>query len=60
MSSVEGYFHQPYVIDERKRRHFIEEVMPTAAPLATEDDEMVSVTLSGCKIQESPASRHSH
>ncbi|GMI44875.1 hypothetical protein TrCOL_g12708 [Triparma columacea] len=41
MEEVRKKFRQPAVIDERKKAHFVEEVMPRALPLTREEDTML-------------------
>ena len=38
---VEKEFSKPGVIDERKKRHFVEEVMPNAPHLTVEEEGML-------------------
>jgi hypothetical protein len=37
MAELEGCLHKPDIVDERRKRHFIEEVMPNSPPLRTEE-----------------------
>ena len=45
MEEVRKKFRQPAVIDERRKRHFVEEVMPRAPPLTREEDTMIKEKL---------------
>ena len=41
LNEVMDEFRQPAVIDERRKRHFVEEVMPRAPHLTTEEEAML-------------------
>ncbi|GMI23828.1 hypothetical protein TrCOL_g8666 [Triparma columacea] len=41
LNEVMDEFRQPAVIDERRKMHFVEEVMPRAPPLTREEDAML-------------------
>jgi hypothetical protein len=41
MVEVRKKFRQPGLIDERRKRHFVEEVMPRAPPLTREEERML-------------------
>ncbi|GMI41984.1 hypothetical protein TrCOL_g13771 [Triparma columacea] len=41
LNEVMDEFRQPAVIDERRKRHFVEEVMPRAPPLTIEEGAML-------------------
>ncbi|GMI44744.1 hypothetical protein TrCOL_g7075 [Triparma columacea] len=41
MEEVGKQFRQPGLIDERRKRHFVEEIMPRAPPLTREEDAML-------------------
>jgi hypothetical protein len=41
MEEVRKQFRQPGLIDERRKKHFVEEIMPRAPPLTREEDAML-------------------
>jgi hypothetical protein len=41
VEEVAKQFRQPGVIDERRKRHFVEEIVPRALPLSREEDAML-------------------
>ncbi|GMH61240.1 hypothetical protein TrRE_jg5433, partial [Triparma retinervis] len=48
-TEVESQFHQPKVIDERRRRHFVKTIMPHAPTLTAQEDSMIERRLAMVK-----------
>jgi hypothetical protein len=41
-SEVEKNFHKPDIIDEKKKRHFVDEVMPNVPALTKDEEAMMN------------------